>query len=108
VKRGLICWVNLEPASPPESGKVRPAVVISNSDQNEILETVVVVPLSSRPREIWPLRLLLRQPDGKETFAVLPGIRQVDKRRLGSVIGPAPAEFLATLDAAVMAYLTGD
>lgn len=106
MKRGTLCWVNLEPASPPEFGKVRPAVVVSNTAQNEILDTVVVVPLSSRPKEIWPLRLRLRLPDGKESFAVLPGIRQVDKRRIGGAIGQAPDVFLSALNEAMMAYLT--
>ena len=31
MRRGSVWWINLEPVSPPELGKVRPAVVISNS-----------------------------------------------------------------------------
>ena len=52
MKRGAICWVNLEPVFPPEMGKTRPAVVVSNSDQNFFLQSVVVIPLSSQPGEI--------------------------------------------------------
>jgi mRNA-degrading endonuclease toxin of MazEF toxin-antitoxin module len=41
--RGTIVWVNLEDADPPEMGKTRPGVVVSNSEQNSLLDTVVVV-----------------------------------------------------------------
>ena len=34
MKRGTIAWINLEPGSPPEFGKTRPALIVSNSSQN--------------------------------------------------------------------------
>jgi mRNA-degrading endonuclease toxin of MazEF toxin-antitoxin module len=105
MKRGTLCWVNLEPASPPEFGRVRPALVVSNSEQNAVLETVVVVPLSSQPGEIWPLRLKISLPQGKPSFAVLPGIRQVHKARITEVIGIAAPGFMASVDTALRAYL---
>ena len=108
MKRGTIVWVNLEGASPPEFGKVRPGLVVSNTVQNGILDSVVVVPLSTRPGEIWPLRLRVGLPGGKESFAVLPGIRQVSKKRLMDEVGLASADVLGKLDDALRAYLTGD
>ena len=93
MKRGLVCWVNLEPASPPEFGKTRPAVIVSNSDQNVVLATVVVVPLSSRPPEIAPLRIRIEPPGLKPSFAVLPGIRAISKLRIDREVGLlAPAD----------------
>jgi len=106
MKRGTICWVNLEPATPPEFGKMRPALVVSNSVQNGILETVVVIPLSSKPREIWPLRLKLATRPGKISYAVLPGIRQIHKGRISEVMGSASPSFVAVLDEALQAYLS--
>ncbi len=82
MRRGTICWVNLEPVSPPELGKTRPAVVISNSDQNLVLQSVVVVPLSSRAPEIWPLRIRMELSRKQASYAILPGIRQVSKARI--------------------------
>jgi len=105
MKRGTLCWVNLEPASPPEFGKVRPALVVSNSEQNAILQTVVVVPLSTQPGEIWPLRLRILLPSGKISFAVLPGIRQIHKARVSEILGLAQIDFMAALDDALWAYL---
>jgi len=52
VKRGGAYWINLEASSPPELGKVRSGIVVSNSIQNERLDSVVIVPLSSRAPEI--------------------------------------------------------
>ena len=105
MRRGTIIWVNLEDTSPPEFGKTRPGIVVSNSEQNRILETVVIVPLSSRAPEIWPLRLRLEFPKKKVNFAVIAGIRQVSRSRLLEVVGIAPAEFLANLNRALAAYL---
>jgi len=106
MKRGTICWVNLEPVSPPELGKTRPAVVVTNSDQNMVLQSVVVVPLSSQAPEIWPLRLRLELPRGKTSFAVLPGIRQVSKARIHEVAGVARPNDMNRLDEAITLYLS--
>ena len=104
--RGSIYWINLEDSHPPGFDKTRPAVVLSNSEQNAILSTVVVVPLSSRPPEIWPLRLELPPVPGlKKSFAVLPGLRQIRKSRLLGQIGTLPDEFLDALAEAATAYL---
>jgi mRNA interferase MazF len=107
MRRGSIVWVNMEDAEPPEMGKTRPAIVVSNSEQNGMLDTVVVVPLSSRPPEIWPLRLELG-PAGrgrKRSFAVVPAIRQVAQRRLLECTGSASDRFMLELTRALEAYL---
>lgn len=105
MKRGAIYWVNLEPASPPEFGKTRPGLILSNSEQNLILDTVVILPISSQKPEIWPLRLEFKMPSGKWSYAVLPGIRQIHKARLLSAAGLAPSSLLARLPEALAAYL---
>ena len=66
----------------------------------------MVVPLSGRPPEIWPLRLRVDMGAKKKPgYAVIPGIRQVAKARLLDVIGPASETFLKSLDEALAAYL---
>jgi len=106
MKRGTICWVNLEPVSPPQLGKTRPAIVVSNSEQNLVLQSVVVVPLSSQAPEIWPLRLRLELPRGKTLFGVLPGIRHVSKARIHEVAGMARTNDMNRLDEAISLYLS--
>ena len=105
MNRGSIYWVNLGHASPPEFGKTRPGLVVSNSVQNEILNSVVVIPLSTVPGEIWPLRLKCEGPKGGPGFAVLPGIRQVAKSRLVERAGQADSVFMEILDGALAVYL---
>jgi mRNA-degrading endonuclease toxin of MazEF toxin-antitoxin module len=93
--------VNLDSVTPPEMGKNRPAVIVSNSDQNAILQSVVVVPISSQPGEIWPLRLQLALPRGKVSFGMLPGVRQVSKARIHDVMGIASPGDLARITKAL-------
>lgn len=106
MKRGSIFWVNLVPATPPEFGKLRPALVISNSEQNSILSTVIVLPFSTKAPAIWPLRLECTLPNRKKSYAVLPGIRQISKQRLGQLIGHLTATELGQIDEAVATYLS--
>ncbi|HXJ34996.1 MAG TPA: type II toxin-antitoxin system PemK/MazF family toxin [Candidatus Eisenbacteria bacterium] len=105
MRRGSVYWINLEPASPPELGKVRPAIVVSNTVHNERLDSVVVVPLSSRAPEIWPLRLEIQIRGLRESYAVVPGIRQVSKARLHELAAQAPGIAIKRLEAALAAYL---
>jgi mRNA interferase MazF len=105
VRRGSVYWINLEPAAPSELGKVRPGVIVSNSIQNERLDSVVVVPLSSRAPEIWPLRLRVEVAGMKTSFAVIPGIRQVSKTRLHELAAYASATTMDRLGDALALYL---
>jgi mRNA interferase MazF len=105
VRRGSVYWINLEPASTPELGKIRPGIVVSNTAQNERLDSVVAVPLSTRAPEIWPLRLRLEIPGLRESFAVLPGIRQVSKARLHELIAQASGDAVERLTGALHLYL---
>ncbi len=105
MKRGTVVWVELSDAHPPELGKVRPAIVVSGTAHNEVLNTVVVVPTSSVAPEIWPLRLAVGSFAARESFAVIPGIRQVRKGRLRGTLGELSPEHLTMLDECLDAYL---
>ena len=95
--RGQVVWVDLSDATPPEMGKRRPAVILSNSAQNLLLDSVVGVPLSSRPPEIPGLRLRVHPGDvSRANYAVVPGIRQIKKSRILRSIGQlSPSEMMA-------------
>jgi mRNA-degrading endonuclease toxin of MazEF toxin-antitoxin module len=105
VKRGTVVWVDLSDSSPPEMGKVRLGIVVSGASHNEVLNTVVVVPTSTVAPEIRPLRMSVGSFGGKESYAVIPGIRQVRKGRLRGVIGHLSHEHLSALDDCLEAYL---
>ncbi len=105
MKRGTVVWVDLSDTSPPEMGKLRPAIVVSGDAHNPVLQTVVVVPTSSIAPEIWPLRLEVGVFAGKQSFAIIPGIRQVRKGRLRGELGRLSPEKLRALDDCLSAYL---
>lgn len=105
MNRGAVYWINLEPSTPPEFGKVRPAVIISNATYNSRLESVVVLPLSTKAPEIWPLRVAVSLPGAKRSYAVVPGIRQVSKARLYERMGDLKEKDIARLDSALEIYL---
>lgn len=105
MKRGTVVWVNLSDAIPPEMGKVRPGIVVSGTAHNEVLTTVAVVPTSSIAPQILPLRLAVGSFAGKDSFAVIPGIRQVRKGRLLGAIGQLSSSKLLALDECLEAYL---
>ncbi len=106
MKRGSIVWVNLTDTSPPEMGKTRPGIILSNIDQNGILQTVVIIPLSSLAPEIWRLRIRIAPGAKKPSFAIIPGLRQVSKARLHEIIGVASEETMESLLDAAAAYLS--
>ena len=106
MSRGSVFWVNLGASTPPEFGQTRPGLVVSNTVQNGILDSVVVVPLSTNSGEIWPLRIEVDPTKGKPSFAVLPGIRQVSKTRLLDFVAFTTPDVMGRLDEALDLYLS--
>ena len=105
--RGSVVWVDLTDAVPPEMGKRRPAVIVSNSVHNTSLDSVVAVPLSSRAPEILPLRVKIHATGLKDAgFAIVPGIRQLKKSRILGPAGRIRELDLQKLDDAILAYLS--
>ena len=45
--KGDICLVNFNPAKGGEIGKLRPAVIMSSKEENSMLSTIIVIPLST-------------------------------------------------------------
>ena len=107
MNRGTVVWVDLSDASPPEMGMRRPAVVVSNTIQNQVLATLVAVPLSSAAPEIPPLRVRLHVAALKKaSYAVTPGILQIKRSRILGVAGRLSGADLALLDEAIREYLS--
>ena len=85
LSRGEIVLVNFNPAKGGEIGKLRPAIVISDSDDNEILDTVIVIPLSTVVEpDALPYRYLITQRDKlqKDSDACIYEIRALSKSRV--------------------------
>ena len=83
--RGDVVLLNFSPTKGGEIGKLRPAIILSDSDDNEILDTVIVIPLSTRiETDALPYRYLINARDKlqKDCDACIYEIRALSKTRV--------------------------
>lgn len=91
IRKGDIFLVDLNPVIGHEQGGFRPVVVVQNNIANDILNTVMVAPLTSNPKAAG--YLLTAQIDAKnsglyrDSIALLFQVRTIDKRRLVKRLG---------------------
>ena len=102
MKRDEIYWTRFDPVEGSEIGKTRPAVIVSLDVLNEILETVVVCPLTRTIRPHWQTRLKITAA-GQEADICADQIRVVSKSRLRRKLGK-----LSPRDAAALRRLLGE
>ena len=87
IEKWHIYRANLDPVIGSEQGKTRPVLVISEDSINDLINTVNVIPLTTRKpdRRIYPNEALLDtgqfgQPN--ESIVLCHQIRTLDKQRL--------------------------
>lgn len=88
-KRGDIVTINFNPIKGDEVGKVRPAVIISDDDENRILDTIIVMPLSTfliDDMEPYRMRLQKRENLKENSDILINHIRTISKKRVGEKI----------------------
>jgi len=89
LNRGDIVGINLNPKKGDEIGKIRPCIIISNDDENNILDTIIVIPLSTQLiDDMLPYRLRLAKRDKleKDSDVLINHIRTISKKRVTSKI----------------------
>jgi len=85
LNRGDICLVNFNPAKGGEVGKLRPAIVISAKEDNTVLDTVIVIPLSTViEADALPYRFTINKRDKLKhnSDACIYEIRALSKTRV--------------------------
>lgn len=85
LNRGDIVVVNLYPKKGDEVGKIRPAVIISDDDENAILDTVILMPLSTDlidNMDPYRMRLLAREGLKEDSDILINQIRALSKTRI--------------------------
>ena len=95
VKRGEIWLVALDPTVGREIKKSRPCVIVSPSELNEHLRTVIVAPMTSKGF-LAPFRVPVTHA-AKRGLVVLDQIRAVDKIRLVKRIGAVNTKTLSNV-----------
>jgi mRNA interferase MazF len=89
LSRGDIVGINLNPKKGDEIGKIRPCIILSDSDANQILDTIIVVPLSTHLiDDMLPFRLRIKNRGSleRESDVLLNHIRTISKKRVTSYI----------------------
>ncbi len=107
-KRGDVYWVKLDPIEGYEIGKTRPAVVISNDINNELADTITVLPITSSVGKIYPFEVFLKKGIGNissDSKVKTNQIRTVDKTRLKERIGKIPGAILSDIERAMKIHL---
>ena len=91
--RGDIILVNFNPQKKAqEVAKVRPAIIVSDSELNEILDLVTVVALTTNlidDSEPLRVRIPKRGDLHQESDAMIEQLRSVSKSRMGEKVGVA-------------------
>ena len=88
-KRGDIVTVNFNPKKGHEVGKIRPAVVISDEDANSVLDTLILLPLSTDlldDVEPYRMRIQARDKLKQDSDILINQIRTLSKQRIGEKI----------------------
>jgi len=107
-KRGDVYWVKLDPIEGYEIGKTRPALVISNDINNELADTITVLPITSSIGKVYPFEVFLKQGIGNissDSKIKTNQIRTVDKTRLKERIGTIPGAILGDIEKALKIHL---
>ena len=86
MKRYDIYLARLEPVQGSEMGKTRPVVIVSDDLRNQVLQTVVVCPLTSQLHPAWRSRLQVRCAGQRAEIAV-DQIRVLSRARLARKMG---------------------
>lgn len=80
-----IYWVDLNPTKGSEINKTRPCIIVSPNEMNEVLRTVLVIPLTSTIID-WPFRVTVTSM-GQKSSAACDQLRTIAKERLQKKIG---------------------
>lgn len=85
-----IVLVNLDPTVGHEVKKTRPCVILSPDEMNAVLQTIIVVPITSTNRKI-PTRVLIKATTKSgltnDSYAMLDQIKTIDKSRVIKILG---------------------
>ena len=95
LNRGDIIGINLNPKKGDEIGKVRPCIVISDNESNSILNTIMVMPLSTKLMDnMAPFRVRLKKRGDlvHDSDVLINHMRAISKKRVTSCISKVTDE----------------
>ena len=108
LRRGDIALVDFNPAKGGEIGKLRPAIVMSTEEELEILETAIVIPLSTCiEKDAAPYRLFVPKRERllHDSDACIYEIRALSKQRIKSKVASLTPKELSAVQHALCQLL---
>ena len=107
-KRGDIVLVNLNPQRNNEAGKVRPCIVVSDSDVNEILDLVTIIPCTTNLLGEGLFRVSFSKREGLEEQceAMIEQMRGVSKKRVIQHLASINAKETTKIELGIRALLS--
>jgi len=106
--RGDIVLVNFNPAKGGEMGKLRPAIIMSTQEEIEILNTIIVIPLSTViEKDAYPYRVFIPKRDNLQhcSDACVYEIRALSKLRLREKVARLSEKEVKNLQKALCSIL---
>lgn len=101
-ERGSIVLVNYNPQKRSEEvGKVRPAIIVSDTMLNDLLDLVSVIALSTNLiDDAEPLRVRIPSRDNLkvDSDAMVEQLRCVSKSRIGEMVGRLKSDEMAKIE----------
>ena len=105
IKRGDVYWVELDPTVGSEINKTRPAVIISNNAGNMVSLRVIVAPITSSAKRVYPFEAKVII-NGKQGKVLLDQVRTIDKKRLKKKITSLNSSTMKSIDKALKISLS--
>lgn len=106
--RGEIWLVSLDPAVGNETGKTRPALLISNDRNNQFADTVTVIPITSKTDKIYPFEVFISRHESRlpqDSKLKTNQIRTIDKKRLVKILANTSPQKLSEVEEAILIHL---
>lgn len=110
MKRGEIYFADLDPTVGDEIKKNRPVLIVSNNANNNVSNTITIVPITSNVNKVYPFEVLLNVNDSGLTRAAKAQchqLRTISKNRIlnKKVQGVVASSVLSKINAALKLHL---
>jgi mRNA interferase MazF len=110
MKRGEIYFANLDPIVGDEIKKIRPVLIISNNANNNVANTITIIPITSNVNKTYPFEVLLNVNESglqKASKAQCHQIRTISKNRISNkkVQGVVNKFILSKINSALKLHL---
>ena len=104
IEQGDVYWVDLNPTIGTETNKVRPGIVVSSNLLNASSNRVMVVPVTSNIKRVYPFEAEVNV-EGAKGKAMADQMRAVDKKRLERYINTVTKIELHNVQSAIKIVL---